>query len=71
MISGDLSPARTAEQDEGRAWPRLNMKSASAGRGGVDGGWWTLSRDPEAEFPGLVAALRPWIGWANRVSYHI
>ncbi|GAB3288577.1 DUF5994 family protein [Parasphingorhabdus pacifica] len=47
------------------------MKSTDAVRGQVDGGWWPWSRDPEVEFPELVMALRPRIGWANRVSYHL
>lgn len=71
MISGDLSSVRTAQQDQSRVGPRLSMKSAGAVRGRVDGGWWPRSGDPEAEFPELVAALRPWLGWANRVSYHL
>lgn len=71
MISGDLSSARIADDEQVRARPRLMMKSTDAVRGQVDGAWWPRSRDPATAFPELVMALRPWLGWANRVSYHL
>lgn len=71
MIASDPSSARTAEQEQARTGPRLRMKPADVAHGRLDGGWWPRSRDPEAEFPELVAALQPWLGTANRVSYHL
>ncbi|WP_344131568.1 DUF5994 family protein [Saccharopolyspora halophila] len=71
MIASDLSSARTAEQERAQTGPRLRMKPADAVHGRINGGWWPRSRDPEVEFPELVTALRPWLGMANRVSYHL
>lgn len=69
MISGQLRPTlRTADQQPHGS--RLAMKPIGSMRGCVDGGWWPRSGDLTAEFPDLASALAPWVGPADRVSYH-
>jgi hypothetical protein len=47
---------------------RLTMRPSKAG-GGVDGGWWPWTIDPETEFPGLITALSSWLGPAREIAY--
>jgi hypothetical protein len=54
--------------DEGS---RVEMKSAGAALGYVDGAWWPRSTDPAAEFPGLVRALHGSVGQVSRVAYNL
>lgn len=49
---------------------RLEMKSGTATRGNVDGGWWPWSNHPAAEFPALIMALTPRIGPTRHIAYH-
>lgn len=71
MISGDLTSSGATEQDPARAELRLSMKPVGAEQCRIDGVWWPRSRNPESEFPEIVAALRPRAGAINRVSYHL
>jgi hypothetical protein len=50
---------------------RLRVRSTKAASAHVDGAWWPRSRDPVAEFPGLVLAMSSWIGPVHRVAYHL
>lgn len=70
------TPAPPSETGAREAVPvrsevRLRVKSNTATRGDVDGAWWPRSRDPVAEFPGLVLATSSWIGPVRRVDYHV
>lgn len=69
MISAQ--PGSTPRDTSGRHTVRLEMKSAGAARGYVDGGWWPRSTEPATEFPGLCSALEPRVGAVSRVSYHL
>jgi Family of unknown function (DUF5994) len=64
-----------AAQDPGaapvRSEIRLRVKSNKAVRDQVDGAWWPRSRDPAAEFPGLVLVMSSWVGPVRRVAYHL
>jgi hypothetical protein len=50
---------------------RLQLDSAMAGTGAVDGGWWPRSRDPDAELPGLIAGLDTSLGPVTRVALNL
>jgi uncharacterized protein DUF5994 len=50
---------------------RLQLDPTMAGTGAVDGGWWPRSRDPDAELPGLIAALDSSLGPISRVALHL
>ena len=50
---------------------RLQLDSTMAGTGAVDGGWWPRSRDPDAELPGLIAALDSSLGPVTRVALNL
>jgi Family of unknown function (DUF5994) len=52
-----IHPAATVSRQP-RSEPRLALAATPAGRGVLDGGWWPRSWDPEAELPGLIAALQ-------------
>jgi len=47
------------------------MKPAGSAAGYVDGGWWPRSTDPAGEFPGLIGALRSYVGRVSRVAYNL
>jgi Family of unknown function (DUF5994) len=51
--------------------PRLQLDPTMAGTGAVDGGWWPRSRDPDAELPGLIAALDSSLGPITRVALNL
>ncbi|OLF06589.1 DUF5994 family protein [Actinophytocola xanthii] len=51
--------------------PRIEMKSAGAATGYLDGGWWPRSTDPSVEFPALVRALHGVVGQVDRVAYNL
>jgi hypothetical protein len=51
--------------------PRIEMKPAGSATGYVDGGWWPRSTDPASEFPGLIGALRSYVGQVSRVAYNL
>ena len=73
MVTGQ-GAGTTANPDTAEFAPgevRLRMKSNTAARGYVDGAWWPRSHDPAAEFPGLVLAMRSWVGPVRRVTYHL
>ena len=50
---------------------RLQLDPTMAGTGAVDGGWWPRSRDPDAELPGLIAALDSSLGPVTRVALNL
>jgi hypothetical protein len=50
---------------------RLQLDPTMAGTGGVDGGWWPRSRDPDAELPGLIAGLGSSLGPVTRVALNL
>jgi hypothetical protein len=50
---------------------RLQLDPTMAGTGAVDGGWWPRSRDPDAELPGLIAALDASLGPITRVALNL
>jgi Family of unknown function (DUF5994) len=72
-LDGDSAPlgpqARSLASTPDQASPdraRLSLVPASAGRGGLGGGWWPRSRDATAELPGLISELSTAAG--RRVS---
>jgi hypothetical protein len=50
---------------------RLQLDPTMAGTGAVDGGWWPRSRDPDAELPGLIAALESSLGPIPRLALNL
>jgi hypothetical protein len=50
---------------------RVQLDPTMAGTGAVDGGWWPRSRDPEAELPGLIAALDASLGPVTRLALNL
>lgn len=72
-LPGFTTPASPSETGAApaRSAVRLRVRPNTAPRGDVDGAWWPRSRDPAAEFPGLVLATSSWIGPVRRVTYQL
>ena len=73
MPSASSTPT-TAVPPTGPSAPpglRLQLDPTMAGTGAVDGGWWPRSRDPDAELPGLIAALDSSLGPVTRVALNL
>ncbi len=67
MISTNpIHPAATMSS-RSPSEPRLVLATNPAGKGVLDGGWWPRSWDPEAELPGLIAALQERYGSIRNV----
>jgi Family of unknown function (DUF5994) len=73
MTAAATSTPTTAARTRPTAPPglRLQLDPTMAGSGAVDGGWWPRSRDPDAEFPDLIAGLESSLGPITRLALNL